>query len=340
MKKKEKERDELALAIHAQESHVTRLFYVKESLSNELAKKQVRVESLINERDEIKKYIMSNKQEKRKPWFLRALKNEIDYDHDELIRIEREIKNEEKECEKHVESVYEIKKENALINEWICDLTARIQDKDISIFELQHSVESHSNSSSTVDDHNSLPEQLRKLITKIKDLEDERSNFGTELEKLRNKSQKLEEKRDILSGTISDCQEKIRALKENHIGLAKEIGTVSIYSSKDVTRENSDNCSKEIVDLSDCKKKKTKVISDISQCNYEITMITKELKNLSEELSNLSDVQGSSKALLFDKTNEMMDMKSSLDEMKKRHDENFNSHDSFQIRDFNQSEEY
>jgi len=237
LKEREDERDNIAMTLYRHESDSQRLFYVKNTLTEDLQRKEEQIASLKQElRDMANVTVVSNGTPQAERQFRRlrgrmskrppknANTQMSSYYTEKLNKIDRHIKLREEECLNLGTELQKLEADSAIFTDLAKDLSERLEAKDKEI--------------------NEMKSKKPQDADAIKKNEEERDQLGSELERLNGDSDTFSALVKALTEERKTKLEHVEKYKKRHREMATSIGLTSPYKES----PNSDTGSGEDVD--------------------------------------------------------------------------------------------
>jgi DNA repair exonuclease SbcCD ATPase subunit len=236
LKEREDERDNLAMTLYRHESDSQRLLYVKNTLSEDLAKKEQQIANMKKElRDMSKVTVIQNGAQQIQRQFSSRLsgftrrppKNSStspsmsSYYTEKLNKIERHIKLREEECANLGLELEKLEADSQIFTDLAKDLMARLNAKNQEIKKLLKS---------------KTKEQLQSS-----GILGERDQLKSELERLKGDSDTFSALVKALTDERKTKLEHVEKYKKRHREMATSIGITSPYKASDVGGDDDDD---------------------------------------------------------------------------------------------------
>jgi len=232
LKEREDERENIAMTLYRHESDSQRLFYVKNTLTEDLSRKEEQISELKNElRDMANLQIIPNGQEQtgqkfrrlRRGGSRRAAANTSmsmsAYYTEKLNKIDRHIKLREEECANLGTELQKLETDSQIFTDLAKDLSERLKAKDEQM--------------SSKKDESELGEmtqqQLSRLNVVIEKDREEREQLVAELKRLKDDSETFSALVKALTEERSTKMDHVEKYKRRHRELANSIGMTSPY---------------------------------------------------------------------------------------------------------------
>jgi hypothetical protein len=226
LKEREDERDNIAMTLYRHESDSQRLFYVKNTLTEDLARKEEQIAHLKQElRDMGNVTVVSNgtpqaERQFRKPFSRmskRPPKNAnpqmSSYYTEKLNKIDRHIKLREEECSNLGKELGKLETDSQIFTDLAQDLSDRLNAKDEEITSMKKKTKA----------------QLKKLGVVIEKDQEERNQLEEELERLQADSETFSALVKALTEERKMKLEHVEKYKKRHREMATSIGGTSPY---------------------------------------------------------------------------------------------------------------
>jgi hypothetical protein len=226
LKEREEERDNIAMTLYRHESDSQRLFYVKNTLTEDLQRKEEQIAQLKKElRDMSNVTVVSTgtPQAERQFRRLRGRMNKkppknansqmSSYYTEKLNKIERHIKLREEECVNLGKELEKLEADSQIFTDLAKDLSDRLNAKDKEITEMKGKTKA----------------QLKKLGVVIEKNQEERDQLQAELERLKGDSETFTALVKALTEERKTKFEHVEKYKKRHREMATSIGLTSPY---------------------------------------------------------------------------------------------------------------
>ena len=231
LKEREDERDNIAMTLYRHESDSQRLFYVKNTLTEDLQRKEQQIASLKQElRDMANVTVVTNGTPQAERQFRRlrgrmskrppknATTQMSSYYTEKLNKIDRHIKLREEECLNLGTELQKLEADSAIFTDLAKDLSERLNAKDTEIKEMKSKTE----------------EELKQSGVVIKKNEEERDQLGAELERLKGDSDTFSALVKALTEERKTKLEHVEKYKKRHREMATSIGLTSPYKESNI----------------------------------------------------------------------------------------------------------
>lgn len=231
LKEREDERDNIAMTLYRHESDSQRLFYVKNTLTEDLQRKGQQIASLKQElRDMANVTVVTNGTPQAERQFRRlrgrmskrppknATTQMSSYYTEKLNKIDRHIKLREEECLNLGTELQKLEADSAIFTDLAKDLSERLNAKDREIKEMKSKTE----------------EELKQSGVVIKKNEEERDQLGAELERLKGDSDTFSALVKALTEERKTKLEHVEKYKKRHREMATSIGLTSPYKESNI----------------------------------------------------------------------------------------------------------
>jgi len=233
MKEREDERDNIAMTLYRHESDSQRLFYVKNTLTEDLTKKEEQITNLKKElRDMGNITVISNGTPQVERQF-RRLRGRVSkrppknanstmssYYNEKLNKIDRHIKLRQEECTNLGKELEKLEADSQIFTDLAKDLSDRLNAKDKEISEMKG--------------------QTKYQLNIEKD-EEERDQLVAELERLNGDSQTFSALVKALTEERKTKLEHVEKYKKRHREMATSIGLTSPYKESDIGSGSGDD---------------------------------------------------------------------------------------------------
>lgn len=238
MKEREDERDNIAMTLYRHESDSQRLFYVKNTLTEDLARKEEQIKGLKQElRDLGNITVVSNGTPQVERQF-RRLRGRVSkrppknanstmssYYTEKLNKIDRHIKLREEECANLGKELEKLEADSQIFTDLAKDLSDRLNAKDKEITEMKGKTK----------------DQLKKLGVVIEKDQEERDQLVAELERLKGDSQTFSALVKALTEERKTKLEHVEKYKKRHREMATSIGLTSPYKESETGSGSGDD---------------------------------------------------------------------------------------------------
>merc|ERR1712238_295234 len=277
LKEREEERENIAMEVYRHESDTQRLQYVKDSLVNDLRKKDDQISSTKEQLKNVSNYTIVPE---AAPETERKFKSKR--------RFSRSFAN---AAAKSMTGYYteKLNNDSAIFDDLTNHLSRSLDEKETYMFELKNKVK---NTKWT----DGKPDELHwKHMENIKKEEEEKIYLLNELERLKNDSLTFTALVDTLSRERSTKTKHIRKYKEKHMALAASIGLPSQYAD-DESGESDDastysNMSRMSFDTQ-------KTVETISSSYSKGNITKKEYKKMKDQIQKEIDEYEMDRALI------------------------------------------
>jgi chromosome segregation ATPase len=332
LKEREDERDNLAMTLYRHESDSQRLLYVKNTLSEDLAKKEQQIANMKKELREMSKITVINNGAQqiqrqfssRLPGFARRPpKNSTtnpsmsSYYTEKLNKIERHIKLREEECANLGLELGKLEADSQIFTDLAKDLVGRLNAKTQEIKKLLKT---------------KTKEELQKT-----GLLGERDQLKSELERLKGDSETFSALVKALTDERKTKLEHVEKYKKRHREMATSIGITSPYKTSDAGADDDDDNSvgstwslMSIDTVSTCAsnvnssltmtkidydQKMSQLESNITKFEDERVFILTDLEKLEADTHAFMELSGALKQKLKAKEDQVEKAKKDLDEL-------------------------
>jgi len=238
MKEREDERDNIAMTLYRHESDSQRLFYVKNTLTEDLARKEEQITSLKQElRDMGNITVVTNGTPQVERQF-RRLRGRVSkrppknagssmssYYTEKLNKIDRHIKLREEECANLGKELEKLEADSQIFTDLAKDLSDRLNAKDKAITEMEGKTK----------------DQLKKLGVVIEKDQEERDQLVAELERLKGDSETFSALVKALTEERKTKLEHVEKYKKRHREMATSIGLTSPYKESETGSGSGDD---------------------------------------------------------------------------------------------------
>jgi len=226
LKEREDERDNIAMTLYRHESDSQRLFYVKNTLTDDLTRKEEQITNIKMElRDMANLTVVANASPQAERQFrrLRGRANKrlakntnasmSAYYTEKLNKIERHIKLRQEECENLGQELEKLEADSQIFTDLAKDLSERLNTKDKQLNDIQGKTK----------------DQLKKLGVVIEKNEEEREQLVAELQRLKEDSDTFSALVKALTEERKTKLEHVEKYKKRHREMANSIGVKSPY---------------------------------------------------------------------------------------------------------------
>ena len=227
LKEREDERDNIAMTLYRHESDSQRLFYVKNTLTDDLTRKEEQISSLKQElRDMSNLTVVANASPQSERQFRRlrgrankrlaknATASMQSYYTEKLNKIDRHIKLRQEECENLGKELEKLQADAQIFTDLGKDLSERLNAKDKQMSEMKGKTN----------------DQLKKLGVVIQKDEEERDQLEEELKRLEHDSETFSGLVTALTEERKTKLEHVEKYKKRHREMASSIGVKSPYT--------------------------------------------------------------------------------------------------------------
>jgi len=237
LKEREDERDNIAMTLYRHESDSQRLFYVRNTLTEDMQRKEEQIAQLKQElRDMANVTVISNGTPQAERQFRRlrgrmskkppknANTQMSSYYTEKLNKIDRHIKLREEECSNLGKELEKLEADSQIFTDLAKDLSERLSEKDKEITGMKDKTK----------------EQLKKLGVEIVRDEEERDQLKAELERLKGDSETFSALVKALTEERKTKLEHVEKYKKRHREMATSIGLSSPYKESADTGSGDD----------------------------------------------------------------------------------------------------
>jgi SMC interacting uncharacterized protein involved in chromosome segregation len=232
LKEREDERENIAMTLYRHESDSQRLFYVKNTLTEDLTRKEEQISELKNElRDMANLQIIPNGQEQTGQKFRRLRRggsrrtaantsmSMSAYYTEKLNKIDRHIKLREEECANRGTELQKLETDSQIFTDLAKDLSERLEAKD----------EQMSSKKGESELGKMTKQQLSRLNVVIEKDREEREQLVAELKRLKDDSETFSALVKALTEERATKMDHVEKYKRRHRELATSIGMTSPY---------------------------------------------------------------------------------------------------------------
>lgn len=226
LKEREDERDNIAMTLYRHESDSQRLFYVKNTLTEDLTRKEEQIADLKSELRDMANLTIVDKSTPQTERQFRRLRGRANkkaasnasasmsaYYTEKLNKIDRHIKLREEECTNLGTELEKLEADAQIFTDLAKDLSERLKVKDEGIKEM----------------NGKTKEQLSKLNVEISKESDEREQLVAELKRLKDDQNTFASLVKALTEERDTKLEHVDKYKRRHRELAASIGMTSPY---------------------------------------------------------------------------------------------------------------
>jgi len=239
LKEREDERDNIAMTLYRHESDSQRLFYVKNTLTDDLTRKEQQIQALKQElRDMGNLTVVANASPQAERTFRRlrgraskrlaknasASANMGGYYTEKLSKIDRHIKLRQEECENLGKELEKLEADSQIFTDLAKDLSDRLNAKDKQMSDMKGKTKA----------------QLKKLGVVIEKDEEERDQLVAELKRLKDDSETFSALVKALTEERKTKLEHVEKYKKRHREMAVSIGMTSPYTESSGTSSGED----------------------------------------------------------------------------------------------------
>jgi len=230
LKEREDERENIAMTLYRHESDSQRLFYVKNTLTEDLARKEEQIAELKSElRDVSHLTVIPNAAPQTERQFRRlrvrgskrlaanASMSMSSYYTEKLNKIERHIKLREEECTSLGQELEKLEADSQIFTDLAKDLSDRLKAKDQSMHKK------------TPELNQMTQQQLSRLNVVIEKDREEREQLEAELKRLKDDSETFSALVKALTDERKTKLEHVEKYKRRHRELAVSVGMTSPY---------------------------------------------------------------------------------------------------------------
>jgi len=230
LKEREDERENIAMTLYRHESDSQRLFYVKNTLTEDLARKEEQIAELKSELREVSQLtVIPNAAPQTERQFRRlrvrgakrlaanASMSMSSYYTEKLNKIERHIKLREEECASLGQELEKLEADSQIFTDLAKDLSDRLKAKDKNIHKK------------TPELKEMTQQQLTRLNVVIEKDREEREQLEAELKRLKDDSETFSALVKALTDERKTKLEHVEKYKRRHRELAVSVGMTSPY---------------------------------------------------------------------------------------------------------------
>jgi len=230
LKEREDERENIAMTLYRHESDSQRLFYVKNTLTEDLARKEEQIAELKSELREVSQLtVIPNAAPSTERQFRRlrvrgakrlaanASMSMSAYYTEKLNKIERHIKLREEECASLGQELEKLEADSQIFTDLAKDLSDRLRAKDQNIHKK------------TPELKEMTQQQLSRLNVVIEKDREEREQLEAELKRLKDDSETFSALVKALTDERKTKLEHVEKYKRRHRELAVSVGMTSPY---------------------------------------------------------------------------------------------------------------
>lgn len=337
LKEREDERDNIAMTLYRHESDSQRLFYVKNTLTDDLTRKEEQIRSLKEElRDMANLTVVANASPKAERQFrrLRGRANKklatnanasmSAYYTEKLNKIDRHIKLRQEECENLGKELEKLEADSQIFTDLAKDLSDRLKSKDKQMSGMKGKTK----------------DQLKKLGVVIEKDQEEREQLVAELQRLKDDSETFSALVKALTEERKTKLEHVEKYKKRHREMATSIGVKSPYvdsgSGDDIDDDASVSSTWSLMSIDtvatstssaygqgtiakiDYDQKISQLEANITKFEEDRIFILNDLEKLEADTHAFTELSTSLKMKLRGKEDQIVKVKKELDEFAER----------------------
>lgn len=348
LKEREDERDNIAMTLYRHESDSQRLFYVKNTLTEDLQRKEEQIAALKQElRDLENVTVVSNGSPQVERQFRklrgrlpkRPPKNQSSqmssYYTEKLNKIDRHIKLREEECSNLGKELEKLEADSQIFTDLAKDLSERLHAKNTEISQMKKKTK----------------DELKKMGVIIERDEEERDQLQAELERLKGDSETFSALVKALTEERKTKLEHVEKYKKRHREMATSIGITSPYkasadagSGDDFDDDASVSSTWSLMSIDtvatsqsgfssnagmtmtkiDYDQKVSQIEANISRFEEDRVFILNDLEKLQGDTTAFTELSSALKEKLRAKEDQIAELKRELDEFSKKLDDQAN----------------
>lgn len=339
LKEREDERDNIAMTLYRHESDSQRLFYVKNTLTDDLARKEEQIKNLKEElRDMSNLTVVANASPQAERQFRRlrgrankrlaknATASMSAYYTEKLNKIERHIKLRQEECESLGKELEKLEADSQIFTDLAKDLSDRLNAKDKQMSGMEGKTK----------------DQLKKLGVVIEKDKEEREQLVAELERLKHDSETFSALVMALTEERKTKVEHVEKYKKRHREMASSIGVKSPYvdtgasSGDDIDDDASVSSTWSLMSIDtvatstsstygagtiakiDYDQKMSQLEASVAKFEEDRIFILNDLEKLEMDTHAFTELSNSLKSKLRQKEDQIVRVKKELDEFSQR----------------------
>merc|ERR1712165_433728 len=339
LKEREDERDNIAMTLYRHESDSQRLFYVKNTLTDDLKRKEEQIVNIKQElRDMANLTVVANASPQAERQF-RRLRGRVSkrppknagssmssYYTEKLTKIDRHIKLRREECENLGKELEKLEADSQIFTDLAKDLSDRLNAKDQQMSEMKGKTK----------------DQLKKLGVVIEKDQEEREQLVAELQRLKDDSETFSALVKALTEERKTKLEHVEKYKKRHREMASSIGLTSPYtesgasSGDDVDDDASVSSTWSLMSIDtvatstssaygsgtiakiDYDQKMSQLETNITKYEEDRIFILNDLEKLESDTHAFTELSNSLKSKLRQKEDQIVRVKKELDDFAQR----------------------
>ena len=339
LKEREDERDNIAMTLYRHESDSQRLFYVKNTLTDDLARKEEQIKSLKEElRDMANLTVVANASPQAERQFRRlrgrankklarsASASMSAYYTEKLNKIDRHIKLRQEECQNLGKELEKLEADSQIFTDLARDLSDRLNAKDKQMSEMKGKTK----------------DQLKRLGVEIGKDQEDREQLVAELERLKADSMTFSTLVKALTEERKTKIEHVEKYKKRHREMAASIGVKSPYidsgnsSGDDIDDDASVSSTWSLMSIDtvatstssaygsgtiakiDYDQKLSQLEQNVAKFEEDRIFILNDLEKLESDTHAFTELSTSLKSKLQQKEDQIVRVKKELDEFAQR----------------------
>jgi len=339
LKEREDERDNIAMTLYRHESDSQRLFYVKNTLTDDLKRKEEQIVNIKQElRDMANLTVVANASPQAERQFRRlrgrankrlaknASASMSAYYNEKLTKIDRHIKLRREECENLGKELEKLEADSQIFTDLAKDLSDRLNAKDQQMSEMKGKTK----------------DQLKKLGVVIEKDQEEREQLVAELQRLKDDSETFSALVKALTEERKTKLEHVEKYKKRHREMAQSIGLTSPYtecgtsSGDDVDDDASISSTWSLMSIDtvatttsaaygtgtiakiDYDQKMAQLEANVTKFEEDRIYILNDLEKLESDTHAFTELSNSLKMKLRQKEDQIVKVKKELDEFAQR----------------------
>merc|ERR1712165_267846 len=339
LKEREDERDNIAMTLYRHESDSQRLFYVKNTLTDDLKRKEEQIVNIKQElRDMANLTVVANASPQAERQFRRlrgrankrlaknATASMSAYYTEKLNKIDRHIKLRQEECENLGKELEKLEADSQIFTDLAKDLSERLNAKDKQMSDMKGKTK----------------EQLNKLGVVIEKDQEEREQLVAELQRLKDDSETFSALVKALTEERKTKLEHVEKYKKRHREMASSIGLTSPYtecgtsSGDDVDDDASISSTWSLMSIDtvatttsaaygtgtiakiDYDQKMAQLEANVTKFEEDRIYILNDLEKLESDTHAFTELSNSLKMKLRQKEDQIVKVKKELDEFAQR----------------------
>jgi chromosome segregation ATPase len=339
LKEREDERDNIVMTLYRHESDSQRLLYVKNTLTDDLSRKEEQIASLKEElRDMSNLTVIANASPQSERSFRRlrgrasklmaknATASMSSYYTEKLNKIDRHIKLRQEECENLGKELEKLEADSQIFVDLAKDLSDRLNDKEKQMSSMKGKTK----------------DQLKKLGVTIEKNQEEREQLVAELARLQADSETFSALVNALTEERKTKLEHVEKYKKRHREMAASVGIKSPYidsgsgSGDDIDDDASVSSTWSLMSVDtvatstpstfvsgtiakvDYDQKISQLEANITKFEEDRIFILNDLEKLESDTHAFTELSSSLKLKLRQKEDQIVKVKKELDEFRER----------------------